>query len=240
MGPDDEGPNMRDEERQSVRDLPLFSTMGQEAFDRLTPASFLQRFPAGLTIINEGESADFLHVVLEGAVELFAQANNRESAISIVRPVETFILAAAVRDVPQLMSGRTLMPSRILMIPSRNIRECIEQDRAFASAMIDELAGSFRYMVRTVKNQKLRTAVERLANYLLVCHTKEGSTSFTLPLEKQLLASLMGMTPESLSRAFGTLKAYGVEVDGANVTLSNVADLTTLAKPTAFIDNPAI
>ncbi len=50
----------------------------------------------------------------------------------------------------------------------------------------------------------------------------------------------MGMTPESLSRAFGTLKAYGVEVYGANVTLSNVANLTTLAKPTAFIDNPTI
>jgi CRP/FNR family transcriptional activator FtrB len=43
-----------------------------------------------------------------------------------------------------------------------------------------------------------------------------------------------------LSRAFGTLKAYGVEVDGANVTLSNIKDLTTLAKPTALIDDPTI
>ena len=231
---------MRDEERQSVRDLPLFSTMDQDAFDRLTPASFLQRFPAGLTIINEGEPADFLHVVLNGAVELFAQANNRESAISIVRPVATFILAAAVKDQPQLMSGRTLIPSRILMIPSRNIRACIREDQAFAAAMIDELARSYRFMVRTVKNQKLRTAVERLANYLLVCQANEGAATFTLPLEKQLLASLMGMTPESLSRAFGSLKAYGVEVDGARVTLTNVKDLTTLAKPTAYIDDPAI
>ena len=86
----------------------------------------------------------------------------------------------------------------------------------------------------------LASAVERLANYLLVCQAKEGRATFTLPLEKQLLASLMGMTPEGLSRAFGSLKAYGVEVDGATVTLTNVKDLTTLAKPTAYIDDPAI
>ena len=62
---------MRNEERRSVRDLPLFATMDMDAFERLTPASFLQRFPVGVTLINEGEPADFLHVVLEGAVELF-------------------------------------------------------------------------------------------------------------------------------------------------------------------------
>lgn len=229
---------MRDDERQSVRALPLFSTMDQAAFEALTPASFLQRFPAGVTLIREGEPADFLHIVLEGAVELFANANNRESAIAVVRPVSTFILAAAVRDVPHLMSGRTLMPSRILMIPSQNIRECIEKDRAFALAMIDELAVSFRFMVKTVKNQKLRTAVERLANYLLACEKKAGCPEFTIPLEKQLLASLLGMTPESLSRAFGTLKAYGVDVDGNKIKLTKVKDLTVLAKPTALIDDP--
>lgn len=231
---------MRDEERHSVRALPLFSTMDQAAFEALTPASFLQRFPAGVTLIHEGEPADFLHIVLEGAVELYANANNRETSISIERPVSTFILAAAVRDVPQLMSGRTLMPSRILMIPSKNIRACIENDRAFGLAMIDELAGSFRYMVKTLKSQKLRTAVERLANYLLACSKKEGSPEFVIPLEKQLLASLLGMTPESLSRAFGTLRAYGVDLDGNKVRLTKSEDLSVLAKPTPLIDDPTL
>ena len=53
-----------------------------------------------------------------------------------------------------------------------------------AQAMIEELAGSYRFMVKTVKNQKLRTAVERLANYLLTCRTQEGRLAFDLPIEK--------------------------------------------------------
>lgn len=106
--------------------------------------------------------------------------------------------------------------------------------------MIDELAGSFRFMVKTVKNRKLRTAVERLANYLIACEKRSGNSEFTIPLEKQLLASLLGMTPESLSRAFGTLKAYGVDVDGNKIRLTNVKDLAVLAKPTALIDDPTI
>ena len=37
-------------------------------------AAFLQRFPQGVSLIQEGELPDFLHIVVEGSVELFAQA----------------------------------------------------------------------------------------------------------------------------------------------------------------------
>ena len=52
------------------------------------------------------------------------------------------------------------------------------------------------------------------------------------------LRVLLGMTPENLSRAFATLKPYGVVVDGARVDLTKPEDLRTLAKPTSLIDDP--
>ena len=213
--------------------------MEQGCFEELMQAAYLQWFPPRLQLITEGDPADFLYVVTEGTVELFAHGNRRETTIAILEPVSTFILAAVLKDAVYLMSARTLEPSRVLMVPSENIRLVMEKDSAFARAMVRELAMRYRTTITELKHQKLRTGVERLANYLLREHAKQaGRGELTLSLDKRTLASLLGMTPENLSRAFGTLGPYGVEVDGAQVNLTKIKDLRVLAKPTPLIDDP--
>ena len=228
---------MRESEKETVRTLPLFADMADGAFDAMLTSSFLQRFPATVTLFSEQDETDFLHVLVDGLVELFASANNREGTMTLVRPVSTFVLASTISDGAYQMSARTLESSQILMIPAENIRRAMTEDRDFSQKAISELAACYHGVVRAYKNIKLRTAVERLANYLLVLDRRQGeSGSITLPVEKRTLASMLGMTPENLSRAFNTLKPYGVSVDGAKIRLENISDLNTLAKPSAFID----
>ncbi|MGO9545580.1 MAG: cyclic nucleotide-binding domain-containing protein [Rhodomicrobium sp.] len=230
---------MRETDLQTVRNLELFRDITAENFDALIGAAFLQRFPAGVELIAEGEPADFLYVAMEGSVALYASANNRESVIAIVRPVSTFILAAALKDAAYLMSARTLAPSRLLMIPSENVRNVFALDTAFARAVVWELSTRFREMVKALKNQKLRAGLERLANYLLILHAEQGSTgAVDLAIDKSTLASLLGMAPENLSRALATLRVYGVEVIGTHIRLTKLDDLASLAKPTSLIDDP--
>ena len=64
-----------------------------------------------------------------------------------------------------------------------------------------------------------------------------GAETITLPHEKRVLASLLGMTPENLSRAFANLGDYGVVVNGPLVSLTRPVPLQRLAKPTPLIDN---
>ena len=132
---------MRPEDIPLIRQLPLFASMSAENFDRLLQTSYLQWFPAGVTLIREGDPADFFHVVVDGAVELFAGWSGRETTMQIVRPVETIILAATVRDAPFLMSARTLERSHIVLVPSQDVRQIFASDGAFARAVVAELAG---------------------------------------------------------------------------------------------------
>jgi CRP/FNR family transcriptional activator FtrB len=158
---------MRSEELSLIRELALFAKMDDASFSDLMRAAYFQRFPPAIQLIAEGQQPDFLHVVVEGVVELFAGTGKRETVMEIVRPIETFILAAVLRDQAYLMSARTLESSRILMVPSHDVRTIFERDAVFARAVVSELAGRYRSMVKALKNQKLRTSVEQLANYLL-------------------------------------------------------------------------
>jgi len=230
---------MRESHKEIVRSLPLFSGMVEENLDALLAGSFLQRFPASVVLFSENDPTDFLHVLVDGQVELYATANDREGTMTLVKPGATFILASALADGVYQMSARTLESSRILMIPVDNVCAAMGEDRDFAQKAVLELAACYHGVVRAYKNIKLRTGVERLANYLLVQHRRQGETGvITLPVEKRILASMLGMRPENLSRAFATLKPYGVAVEGSDIRFQKVDDLQTLAKPTEFIDGP--
>ena len=224
---------MRAEDESVIRALDLFADMDPANFTELMQAAYFQRFPPHVQLITEGDPADFLYVVVDGCVELTAQANNRETTMAVLRPVSTFILAAVLREAVYLMSARTTEKSRVLMIPSENIHAVFERDAAFARAIVRELATCYRSVVKALKDHKLRTAVERLANYIIREHAKQGGEgALELRSDKRTLAALLGMTPENL------LRPYGVDVDGRSVRVSKLADLTTLAKPTLLIDDP--
>ncbi|WP_113155195.1 cyclic nucleotide-binding domain-containing protein [Nitratireductor sp. OM-1] len=229
---------MRPSDIPEIRALRLFKSMSDSAFEALIQAAYLQTFPAQLELIREGDPADFLYVVTEGRVELFARANGREATMGMVHPIGTFILAAVLKDAVYLMSARTCQKSKVLMIPAENVRAAFEADDAFARAIVVELASCYRSVVKEHKDLKLRSSVERLANRLLRYHADQGANgTLKLPYDKRTLASLLGMTPENLSRAFNTLRPYGVQVKGTEVTLSDLDGLTTLAKPNILIDD---
>ena len=221
-----------------IRELHLFKSMREDNFATLSQAAYLQTFPEQVQLITEGDHADFLFVVIEGCVELFATANGREATLAMVHPIGTFILAAVLKDAVNLMSARTTKKSRVLMIPAQDIRTAFETDEGFARALVVELADCYRSTIKEHKNLKLRTAVERLANRLLKYHADQGAHGrISLPHDKRTLAALLGMTPENLSRAFATLRQFGVHVDGATIELTDIKGLTGLAKPTPLIDD---
>jgi len=229
---------MRPDDIPAIRDLDLFRSMADDRFEALAQAAYLQGFPARVDLITEGDPGEFLHVVLSGAVDLYAGWNGRETSMATVRPISTFILAATIRDAPYLMSARTLEKSRIILIPSEDVRAAFDADGEFARAVVRELAQCYRSVVKAQKDLKLRSSLERLANFLLRQQQRAGGeVSFELPFDKRRLASFLGMTPENLSRAFKSLQNYGVAVDGARVTINDRADLESLAKPSPLIDD---
>lgn len=231
---------MRDDDSSELRRLALFRDVAEAALADLVRVGYLQTFPPGVELISQGDPPDFLHVLVDGCVELYAGWRDEEATMAILRPVSTFILAASVTDRPYLMSARTLEKSRLILLPSEDVRAAFEGDPAFARAVVTELASCYRSTIRHAKDLKLRSALERLANYLLRQHRRRGgATSFTLDVEKRKLAAYLGMKPENLSRAFASLRAHGVEVDGPTVRLRDLPALENLARPSPLIDDPA-
>ena len=230
---------MRPGERPEIANLPLFREMQERQRERIFTGSFLPAFPPQLTLFELGQYPDFLHVLVDGLVELHAHSAGRDTTMRIVEPVTSFILAAVVTDQPYLMSARTIAPSRILLVPAALVREVVKDDPALMQATMRELAKAYRDMVRALTDMKLRQSAERLGNLILQQEQRQGGTGkVRLKAEKRVLASLLGMTPENLSRAFGVLGNHGIAVNGAQLTITDRAALEAFVRPDPVPGDP--
>jgi CRP/FNR family transcriptional regulator, transcriptional activator FtrB len=231
---------LRSHELQQLENLPLFSEMTGESLASLLDAALLQQFPAGVVLIHEGDHADFLHVLVDGLVEIYTEQAGAEWGISLIKPVTTFILAAVVGDQPYLNSARTLAESRVLLIPAQRVRDVFDRDVAFARIVARELTFAYRSAVKKLKGYMARSSVERLANWILAEAHKDGAQgNIVVPFDRGTLASHIGTTRENLSRSLALLTEHGVRVRGREIVIDRKEALEAFAHPQRFIDDPA-
>jgi CRP/FNR family transcriptional regulator, transcriptional activator FtrB len=230
---------LRAHELAQLKSLPLFSEMKAESLQGLLDAALLQQFPTGVTLIHEGDQADFLHVLVDGLVELFTDQDGGEWGISLIHPVSTFILAAVVSDQPYLNSARTLAESRVLLIPAQRVRDIFDRDVALARIVARELALAYRLAVKKLKGYMARSSVERLANWILAEARKDAAQgNIVVPFDRGTLASHIGTTRENLSRNLAQLTEHGVRVRGREIVIDRKELLEAFARPQRFIDDP--
>jgi CRP/FNR family transcriptional activator FtrB len=219
--------------------LPLFSEMSTERLDGLLDAALLQHFPSGVVLIHEGEPADFLHILVDGLVEIFTDQDGAEWGISLIHPVSTFILAAVVSDQPYLNSARTLADSRVLLIPAQRVRSVFNQDFAFARIVARELALAYRSSVKKLKGYLARSTVERVANWILTeAQRNTAQGNIVIPFDRGTLASHIGTTRENLSRSLALLTEHGVRIRGREIIIDHQEQLEAFARPQFLIDDP--
>jgi len=231
---------LRPNETALIRSLPLFSEVPDDSMSRLLKGALLQQFPVGTVLLHEGDAPDFLHVLLEGLVEIFTQQGDGESGISLLTPVSTFILAAIIADQPYLNSARTLAKSRVLLIPAKLVRELLDEDVAFARVVARELALAYRSSVKKLKGHMARSSVERLANWVLAeANRHAADASLIIPFDRGTLASHIGTTRENLSRSLAQLTDHGIRIRGREIVIENKSSLEGFAKPQKLIDDPA-
>ena len=212
--------------------ISLFSRMSATAIDRLATGGLVQRLPAGAILFEEGERPEFLHVVLSGRVAMLsARGNLREAIVEVFDSGEVMLAPAVILDLPYLMTARVTEQARIALIQAAALRRAMAEEASISLAMAETLARHWRILVAQIKELKLKSATERIGSYLLghlAAH--EGPQTIRLDEDRRTMASRLGMSPESLSRALSQLRRIGVTGRGRTIVIADPAMLHTLCR----------
>jgi len=206
--------------RELLALLAPFSDLDERARRALAAQAITIRVPRRTTIFEQGEIPSALVTVLEGTVHLLGRTIDRpEMLIETVTSSDFLLPAAVLENAPYLLRAKAATECRLLLVPAETLRRLVLSKPTVALGLISCLTRQFRRMTRQVKNLKLRTALQRVAAYLLALNASRDGTEIDLPYDKGIIAAELGMTRESLSRAFAVLEADAIIVAGGKVTI---------------------
>jgi CRP/FNR family transcriptional activator FtrB len=211
-----------------LEQIPLFSEMSDEDLELVARHTDELACEKGSYLFREGDRAESLYVLLSGLIQMTARGpEGQQTVIEILYPGDTFILAAVITGKRFLMTAEVAKSARVLRIPGARLIELIRHGGDFGLSMLATLSTQYRSMVRQVKNQRLRTTAQRVAAFLLdlAYDQGRGENRITLPHSKKMLAALLGMSQEGLSRTFTALREEGVIIENKQVQIESIIKL---------------
>jgi CRP/FNR family transcriptional activator FtrB len=219
------------EDRRFATSTNLFHRLNGRSSDQLLRNASVRGYSKGEFIFRIGETPEFAHVVLSGCVALTGQSDEgRNTVVEFLEPGECFAVAAVALDRPYLLSARAATEIRLLHIPAERIRALIHSNHEFSISVVEALSEHWRQLVGQITDLKLKSSAQRLGAYLLTLSKGNSGNEVRLPSERQLVAARLGMTPESLSRAFARLRPFGVIGRGQSVQIKDPKRLRTFCE----------
>ena len=216
---------------QIVTRLAVFRGLKSETVEHIiAPATAVVLRPHEW-IVRQGDPATAFFIVIDGWVKLYRNsASGDETVIDIMTKGESFAESVAFTGNRYFATAEAVTEARVGRIPADHIVRCIRQSPDIALAMIASVSQHMHHLVQQVEQLKAQSGVQRVAEFLAsLSSAEQGHCAIVLPYDKVLIAGRLGLTPESLSRAFARLKAIGVVVDASHVVVRDVAKLRQLA-----------
>ncbi len=215
------------EELDFLREVPLFAGLTREQLSLLMSDASIRRYGGNSTLFYQEEPAKSLFVIFDGWVKLFRQtAGGREIVIAVLTRGEPFGEAMIFDAGASPLSAFAVTDVRLLVVPGDRFISHIRNNSDLALRLLAAMSAYQHRLVQQVEQLTVRSTSERLAGFLCrLCPKMTGSATIELPFDKSLIASRLGMQPESLSRALARLRAHGVTVKGSTIKIADVAVL---------------
>ncbi|QGX98380.1 cyclic nucleotide-binding domain-containing protein [Roseovarius faecimaris] len=210
-----------------MKQTTFFGMLPSDVLDKILPNAQVSSFQQGEAVYRQGDTSRSVYCVAKGAIKLtVARQNGTEVVVDIFHPGTSFAEALLFRDDTYPVSAVALADSEVISVPKSLLEKQLREKPDTLPSLLTATYMHLHRLVRQIENLKAASGHQRVADFLLALadHNQNAST-FQIPYEKQTLASMLGIQPETLSRAFKRLSMHGVEVHGPEVTLTDRAAL---------------
>ncbi len=191
-----------------LRRLPYFAGLEEAQVGALASSAVRLKLSAGQAIFIEGEPSAGLWMIESGTIKIFKlTAEGREHILTLLGPGETFNDIAALDGLANPASASALSAAVAWTIPSATMLEALRNNPALALAVIGALTGRVRHLVLEIEDLALRSVTGRLARFVL---EQSSNPRLAAPaITRAVMATHLGTTPESVSRALRVLEEIG-------------------------------
>ncbi|HVI50503.1 MAG TPA: cyclic nucleotide-binding domain-containing protein [Candidatus Sulfotelmatobacter sp.] len=214
-----------------LRCSPMLETMDETAFSALVGQGKIRAVHRGEALFHQGDAAQSLFVVLEGCLKVYRTSS--EGVVTVRRIAET---SDTLAEASAFIGGRyaagaeAVWDSRLLELSADAVLMAFATSPALARSVAVLLSQRLERQMQELESAYWASAPQRLAAFLAEMFDADaGEVDTRLAFDKNVLAARLGMTPETLSRAFLALKDKGVRTHNRCVYIEDAQRLREFA-----------
>jgi CRP/FNR family cyclic AMP-dependent transcriptional regulator len=212
---------LSEEDLETLAETTLFCGLGSDELQKLVMFAPVRRYKARTVIMEKGDEASALYVILDGSVRIFAQGEEeKEITLNELGAGQYFGELALITDKPRCASAITTTAARLLAVSKPQFTEFLATTPDAAPRMIHYLAEKVRELTHDVERLALQDVYGRLVGILEERAEEADGRLITGPITQQELANLVGASREMISRIFKELKSGGyISLEGKRIVL---------------------
>ncbi len=197
---------------RQLQRAPVFHGLSESQIRALAGIAEPITYQQGNNIFLEGDPAEGFFLVLSGQVKIYKLSlEGKEQVLHFVGPDEIFAEVPVYSGGSYPAHADALRETKTLFFPRRGMRRLLAGDPNLAMNMLADLSRRLRQLTKLVENLSLKESPARLAAYLLHLSTElRQADEVELDVTKSQLATLLGTTPETLSRTLKKLSESGI------------------------------
>lgn len=216
---------------QNIKDIALFKNCSAAFFQKMENEAVAKTFEKGHVLFIHGDSAERFYVIKSGWVKLFRETlDGAQAVVDIFTTGHVFGDTSIFEGNIYPYSAEIVEKTEILSFPLSTLQHEIETNNKFALDMLSSMARYRRQQDQEIEHLSLQNAPQRIGCFLLrlANQNKEGQVTIHLPYDKMLVASRLGMQPETFSRALSKLKdKTGIRIKGASIEMDDLEQLSS-------------
>lgn len=215
--------------------VPLFADLTAEEQAEVAALARPIRRHRGESIHRPGEAVSHLLVVHRGRVRISHVApNGHEQLIRVLEPGDSVGEASFVTGSRPEDHATALTDVELCSFDHRDLGALVSRYPDIALRMLRTVTKRLETTERMLADVTSSDVEARLAGYLLDLPTRRGrgddGLEVRLPLAKKDVASLLGTTPETLSRKLAAFAEQGlITISGRTITVLDAEELAARA-----------
>lgn len=216
------------------RSLPIFDGVEEQVTEALIRQSEARQYRAGSVIVHGGQALDGLLIVQRGIIELAHVEGKHERGVLLLSSKDLLFPSTLFHE-PALVSARALTTAKLVVVDLAAVENELRHSAVLAKNLLKAMSGQWRMAVRNILDLNCRSAAQRLCAFLVhLADLQADADQAVLPIPKRHLATRLGMTAETLSRALQVVADHGVYLRGRAIIVRDRSAVENFCGPSLY------
>lgn len=213
-----------------LKSVSLFDKLTDRDVESFAAVSQLRTYKKGYMLYLEGNKTEYIYLICSGWLKLFHMTEEGEEVILAMLTADSSTGENSIFENGQYAcSAQVVEDATVISLPYTLIKKQLQLNNQLALNMMSSMVQYQRRHEMQLEQYLLYSAPQRIGCFLLglcpMLEQKDGAT-LTLPYDKTLIASNLGMKGATFSRALNILREEtGIHISGTRVTIASMQRL---------------